>query len=78
MDLYRGEMTIYGDGVDDHWFMIIEKGINCLQKIRHFNKFQEHNLFENSCRWSMKLKDMQYCLHKFLFSENFFQGDEDI
>jgi len=74
MELSKEEMIVEND---DHWYMNMKEGINCLQQICHFNKFQEHNLFEKSYRLSMQLKDMQYCFHKFLFSEKCSQEFED-
>jgi hypothetical protein len=48
MELSRGEMKIDEDGVDDHWCMIMEKGKKKIRKICRFNKFQGHNLVEQS------------------------------
>jgi hypothetical protein len=46
MDISKGEMTVKdGDNVEDHWCMIMEKSlqkyINFLFQICHFNKIQE-------------------------------------
>jgi hypothetical protein len=78
MELAKEEMTVRdNDGDNDHWYRIMEKGMKCLLQICHFNQIQEQSLFDQSCRLSMQLKDMQDWVHKFLFSEKCSQRVED-
>jgi len=74
MEISKEKMKVEDD---DHQFMIMKEGINFLQQICHFSKFQEQSLFEQSYRLSMQLEDMQYFFHIFLFSEQCFKEAED-